>query len=264
MPATKTYTRPENWVNKFEIDLKGGQDPKLDAANADWALISQGILTATPTANETDDTQAFWNDKGFSETDATGKRVTFAITGQRVVGDPAQDYIAARFLAIGNALRTLVRWTDQNGEVIISNVTLTAIVPFGGNANARQTFSFTLSLNGVPVLSSGGQNNDDGTGQNGIISGDNVSLGDGSDIGTGNTQPVSKSAINVKDSSIKIGDTWTAKDNFVSATNKDGNATTIDNVTITGTVDTSKAGTNSVTYSIDGATKTATITVDPA
>lgn len=259
----KTLTRPENWVNKFEIDMNNGQDPVTDAANAKWALISQGILSVTPAANETDDTQSFWNDKGFSETDTTGKRATFAITGQRVVGDPAQDFVAGRFLAIGSALRTLVRWTNQSGEVIISNVTLTAIVPFGGNANARQTFSFTLSLNGLPVLTTGGQNNDDGTGQNGVISGGNISLGDGSDIGT--DQPaVSKASLVVKDSTIKVGDSWSAKDNFVSAANKDGNATTVDNVIVTGSVDTSKAGSNPVTYAIDGVTKTATITVEAA
>lgn len=176
----KTLKRPENWVNKLEIDLNGGQDPTAegdDVKNAKWANISQGILSMTPAANATSETQNFWNGKGWGETDETGKRVTFAITGQRVVGDPAQDYISARFMAMGDALRTLVRWTDQGGNTITANCTLTSIVPFGGNANARQTFSFTLSMNGVPVPGTNGTNNDDGTGQNGIISGDGGQLG---------------------------------------------------------------------------------------
>lgn len=186
--------RPENWVNKIELDTKGGQDPKTDAANAEWANVSEGIMTITPAANETDDTQSFWIDKGWSETDATGKRVTFAITGQRVVGDTAQDYVAARFLAMGDSLRTLVRWTDQNGNSITANCTLTAIVPFGGNANARQTFSFTLSLNGLPLYETGQQNNDDGDGVDGIISGDeNLGLGDGSNVGN-SSAPIANSS----------------------------------------------------------------------
>lgn len=175
---TKTLTRPENWVNKFEVDLNGGQDPSADAEKAQWAEISQGLQTATPAANETADTQSFWNDKGFSETDVTGKRVTFAMTFQRVVGDEAQDYIASKFLSMGDSLRTLFRWTDQAGNTVIANATMTAIVPFGGNANARQKMSVTFSLNGVPVLGTGGKNNDDGDGENGTQSGSSQSLGD--------------------------------------------------------------------------------------
>ena len=175
----KKYTRPENWVNKLEIDTNGGKDPATDAEAAAWANLFEGITGMTPAGNETADTQAFWSDKGFSETDITGKRVTFAITGQRVVGDAAQDFVASRFLSMGDALRTLVKWTDQGGNTITSSCTLTAIVPFGGNANARQTFSFTLSLNGYPILGTSGTNNDDGTGANGTISGENTQIGDG-------------------------------------------------------------------------------------
>jgi len=258
----KTLTRPENWVNKFEMDLNGGQDPTTDAENANWALISQGLQTVTPAGNETADTQAFWNDKGFSESDVTGKRATFAMTFQRVVGDAAQDFIASRFLAMGDALRTLIRWTDQGGNTITCNVTLTAIVPFGGNANARQTMSCTLSFNGVPLFGTGGTSNDDGTGQNGVIYGGNTSLGDGSNIGTdGGNTAVSKAAVNVKDSTINIGDAWKAADNFVSATNKAGQPVTVENVDITGEVDTSKADSYEITYKVDDATAKATVTV---
>lgn len=175
----KTLTRPENWVNKFEIDLNGGKDPVADVQAAKWSDISQGLQTVTPASNETADTQAYWNDKGFSETDITGKRVTFAMTFQRVAGDEAQDYIASKFVSMGDSLRTLFRWTDQGGNTILANATMTAIVPFGGNANARQTMSVTFSLNGVPVVGVDGKSNDDGTGENGVTSGGNTELGDG-------------------------------------------------------------------------------------
>lgn len=175
---TTTLVRPENWVNKFEIDLKGNQDPTAKDDVTQFAPLSQGLQTVTPSSQETVDTQSFWNDKGGSETDITGKHARFAMTLQRVVGDPAQDYVVSRFLAMGDNLRTLMRWTDQGGNVITSNVTLTAIVPFGGNANARQTVSFTIEFNGQPVLTTGGTSNDDGDGVNGVISGGSTSIGD--------------------------------------------------------------------------------------
>lgn len=164
----KNLTRPENWVNKFEVDGNGGQDPSKDVSGANWLEISQGITSITPTSNDTTSKNSFWNDKGYQETEVTGKQVTFQIKGYRVVGDPAQDYISGLFLKMGDDVRTLFRWTDQSGHVIIANATISKIQTMGGNANASQTFSFELALNGKPVESDGGTNNDDGTGLNGV------------------------------------------------------------------------------------------------
>ncbi|AVK60253.1 capsid protein [Lactobacillus sp. CBA3605] len=140
-----------NYKNIFEIDTAGSQDPK-DVTKATFAPLAAGISGVTPAANETDDNTAYYDGSGFTDTDVTGKRITLAFSGHRVVGDKAQDYIASKFLAIGPNLKTLARWTDADGNKIISLVTMTAIVPMGGNANAKQTFSFTLSFNGKPIM----------------------------------------------------------------------------------------------------------------
>ena len=141
-----------NYKNKFEIDTAGKQDPSGDLASSKWALLAAGISGVTPAANETDDNTAYYDGGGFTDTDVTGKRITLAFTGHRVVGDAAQDFVASKFLSVGQNLKTLGRWTDANGNVVVSNVTLTAIVPTGGNANAKQTFSFTMSFNGKPIM----------------------------------------------------------------------------------------------------------------
>ncbi|MBP5833252.1 phage tail tube protein [Lactiplantibacillus plantarum] len=140
-----------NYKNVFEIDTTGSQDPK-DVTKATFVPLAAGISGVTPAANETDDNTAYYDGAGFTDTDVTGKRITLAFTGHRVIGDAAQDYVASKFLAIGQNLKTLGRWTDANGNVIVSSVTLTAIVPMGGNANAKQTFSFTMSFNGKPIM----------------------------------------------------------------------------------------------------------------
>ncbi|PQF20812.1 bacterial Ig-like domain-containing protein [Enterococcus mundtii] len=71
----------------------------------------------------------------------------------------------------------------------------------------------------------------------------------------------SQESIEVIDSSIYKGDKWEAKDNFVSAKDKDGNPVAFEDLTVEGTVDTTKAGTYEVKYSYDGATSIAKITV---
>ncbi|MFN6738406.1 bacterial Ig-like domain-containing protein, partial [Enterococcus gallinarum] len=64
-----------------------------------------------------------------------------------------------------------------------------------------------------------------------------------------------------KDSTLYVGDSWQAEDNFVSATDKDGKAVSIANVTVTGTVDTTTPGKYEVSYRNGKVEAVATITV---
>ncbi|MBF2482366.1 bacterial Ig-like domain-containing protein, partial [Listeria seeligeri] len=67
--------------------------------------------------------------------------------------------------------------------------------------------------------------------------------------------------VNAHDSTIYTGDTWSAKDNFDSARDKDGNAVTFADVTVEGTVDNTQAGTYPITYKYDGFSKTIQVSV---
>lgn len=138
-----------NFKNTMEIDTAGNTTLD-DVDKAAWAPLKAGISTITPAAADTTDNTAYFDGEGFTDPLTTGKAITFAMAGHRVNGDPAQDYVAKHFLAIGMELRTLVRWTDPIGNQVVAVVTMTAIVPFGGAANAKQTFSFTVSVAGKP------------------------------------------------------------------------------------------------------------------
>ncbi|HBI6483584.1 TPA: bacterial Ig-like domain-containing protein, partial [Listeria monocytogenes] len=70
-----------------------------------------------------------------------------------------------------------------------------------------------------------------------------------------------QTAVNVHDSTLYIGSDWKAADNFDSAIDKEGNPVDFKDVTVEGTVDTTKVGTYEVKYSYDGVTSAATITV---
>ncbi|MBC1870113.1 LPXTG cell wall anchor domain-containing protein [Listeria seeligeri] len=70
-----------------------------------------------------------------------------------------------------------------------------------------------------------------------------------------------QSAINAHNSTIYTGDTWTAEDNFDSALDKDGNSIDFADITVSGTVDTTKVGENDITYTHDGVSTTITVTV---
>ena len=65
--------RPQNWVNKFELDMNMGKDPS-NISNAKWVDLAQGISSITPTSNDTTTKASYWNDKGFQEMGRYRKR----------------------------------------------------------------------------------------------------------------------------------------------------------------------------------------------
>ncbi|OTO33809.1 MULTISPECIES: bacterial Ig-like domain-containing protein [Enterococcus] len=83
----------------------------------------------------------------------------------------------------------------------------------------------------------------------------------GNHLSVGITPEEDLSTIDAKDSTIYVGDEWHAEDNFVSATDKHGNALTFSEITVNGEVDTTNVGTYEVKYINGSVSQTATITV---
>ena len=150
---------PENFVNKIFLDVEpqlddAGDVDLNDVTNGKWAWVASGINSQTPSANETSTNDAYYDGGGFTETEVTGKQVQIAVSGNRKVGDPAQDYVEGLFFKFGTAVKTRVIWI-KNNTPIISACTISNIVPTGGAANAKQTFSFNIDFNGRPKIFNG-------------------------------------------------------------------------------------------------------------
>lgn len=150
---------PENYVNNIFVDINptvdtNGDVDLNDLTTGKWAWLAGGINTVTPSANETTANDAYYDGGGFTETEVTGKQVQLAVSGNRKVGDPAQDFVAGKFWQFGNAVKTRVIWIE-NGVPVVAKATLTNVVPTGGAANAKQTFSFTIAFNGRPKIPEG-------------------------------------------------------------------------------------------------------------
>ena len=71
------------------------------------------------------------------------------------------------------------------------------------------------------------------------------------------------SRLQVKDTTIYVGDSWKPEENFVSATDKTGQDVPFEKITVSGQVDTSKAGVYPIIYSYEGKEETAHVTVKP-
>ena len=70
-----------------------------------------------------------------------------------------------------------------------------------------------------------------------------------------------QTSLEVKDSTLYVGDKWEANDNFISATDKDGNTLKVTDLQIEGIVNTKKAGIYEVTYRNGNLSKIAKVTV---
>jgi hypothetical protein len=55
-------------------------------------------------------------------------------------------------------------------------------------------------------------------------------------------QVIDQTDLVVKDSSISVGERWTAADNFISALDKDGNKLALEDIEVVGTVDAATPG----------------------
>ncbi|MGH1812378.1 bacterial Ig-like domain-containing protein, partial [Enterococcus entomosocium] len=75
------------------------------------------------------------------------------------------------------------------------------------------------------------------------------------------TVKADQTTVKVHDSELYTGGNWTGKDNFDSATDRDGKPVDFEDINATGTVDTTKAGKYEVTYSYHGIESKALITV---
>ena len=138
-----------NWRNKLEIAVDGQSDP-AKADEAKWAPLAAGINNITPAGNDTATNDQYYDGEGFGSADVTSKRFQLTIAGHRLAGDPAQDFVASKMLAIGDDLKTLLRVTFADGSQVYGVVTLTNIVPTGGQPGTKQTFSFVAVFNGKP------------------------------------------------------------------------------------------------------------------
>ncbi|EHV5202847.1 MucBP domain-containing protein [Listeria monocytogenes] len=134
-----------------------------------------------------------------------------------------------------------VKYVDENGNEITTSDTLTGKLDDSYQAKAKEIAGFTLDNSKLPANASG--------------------------VFETNPQTVTyvyqdvPAIIKAHDSTIYVGDKWSAEDNFDSAVNSVGAAVSFDDVEVEGTVDTTKAGVYPVTYSFAGESVTINVTV---
>lgn len=137
------------WANKIEI---GTTATTADPPVWTYSQLCKGIESMTFNSNEQNQQYFFLCGEGFAHNEVTGGAPELQISGRRIAGDAAQDYIVGKQFALGDERNSSVRITTAEGKQITCDCSIGDVVSFGGATLDVNTFGCTIRFNGKPTV----------------------------------------------------------------------------------------------------------------
>lgn len=130
-------------------------DTATSGAAESWAVLGEGIENLGETLNEVVYSGFYLHNEGYGNSEVTGMQPVVTVSGKRIVGDPAQEYIfdPARKYGLGDMRKSKLKLTIGN-TVITCPVTIANIQELSGNTQDGSAISFELRFNGKPTVAS--------------------------------------------------------------------------------------------------------------
>ena len=126
---------------------------------ANYAVLGDGINNISEALNEVKQQMYYLINQGFGQTEVTGMHPSFTLTGNRLHGNAAQDYIFGLKYSMGSARKTDIKIKVANPEdstevfnQYTASVTICDIQELSGATEAGSDISFTLEFNGAPTV----------------------------------------------------------------------------------------------------------------
>lgn len=130
-----------SYENKYLLNINPGGD-------AEYVEFAEGIAKFDWSPNETVTEDAYMDCEGGTYPMVTGAKYTCDVTGHRVVGNAAQDYIMSLVGQFGKKRNTQLRWTKTDGRAVECDIVIANIKPESGDADAKEDFSCKLYVRG--------------------------------------------------------------------------------------------------------------------
>ena len=138
------------WANQIEIGVSATTaDPPVWT----YARLCKGIESMSFSSNEQNQQYFFLCGEGFANNEVTGGAPELQISGRRIAGDTAQDYIVGKQFALGTDRNSSIKITTAEGKVITCGCSIGDVVSFGGSTLDVNAFSCTIRFNGKPTVS---------------------------------------------------------------------------------------------------------------
>jgi hypothetical protein len=136
------------WENEIFV---GTSATTADPPVWTYAKLCKGIESVSFTPNEQNQQYFFLCGNGFAHNEVTGGAPELTVSGRRIVGDDAQDFICGKQFALGNDRNTSVKIIAE-GKQIICDATIGDVTSFGGSTLDINSFGCTIRLNGEPTI----------------------------------------------------------------------------------------------------------------
>ena len=133
------------WANSIEIGTTNS------GGTWTYSKLCKGIENVTFNSNEQNQQYFFLCGEGVAHNEVTGSAPELQVSGRRIAGDAAQDYIVGKQFALGEDRNSSIKITAE-GQVITCDCSIGDIVSFGGATLDVNTFSCTIRFNGKPTI----------------------------------------------------------------------------------------------------------------
>ena len=125
-----------------------------EGAEETWSELNDGFDNIAEALNETVQQYFFLKDKGFASNHVTGMAPAFTLTGRRVLGDAAQDYIFSKKYKLGDERDTDFKLTYIDGAggtvSLTCPATLCNMQEWSGATTDDSAVSVEIRFNGKP------------------------------------------------------------------------------------------------------------------
>ena len=134
-----------NWSNEIWIGTSES------GGTWSYAKLCKGIESMEFNENEQNQQYFFLCGNGFAHNEVTGAAPELVISGRRIQGDAAQDYIVGKQFALGTNRNSSVKIVAE-GKQITCDCSIGAITSFGGSTTDVNSFGCTIRFNGTPTV----------------------------------------------------------------------------------------------------------------
>lgn len=133
------------WANSIEIGTTN------TGGTWTYSKLCKGIENVSFNSNEQNQQYFFLCGEGVAHNEVTGSAPELQVSGRRVAGDAAQDYIVDKQFALGSDRNSSIKITAE-GKIITCDCSIGDVVSFGGATLDVNTFSCTIRFNGKPTV----------------------------------------------------------------------------------------------------------------